>query len=144
MELAFWICAIWVVYAFVGYPLLSILLGRMLNRDIAKGNDYPSVTVVIAAFNEVDHIVDTVNFIRTLAQSQTASKNLQPKMVFLVDHNTKTLSLGYHRTARAFAKCVMTADQVPFDKKMTVKLRGLIHTDVKNFVPEFQRQKNIF
>lgn len=60
MELAFWTCAFWVVYAFIGYPLLTALLGRLLNRSVSKGTELPTVTVVIAAYNEAQHIVATV------------------------------------------------------------------------------------
>ena len=60
MELAFWICTVWIGYVFVGYPLLSGVLAMILNRRVLTANDVPSVTVVIAAYNEADHIVETV------------------------------------------------------------------------------------
>jgi cellulose synthase/poly-beta-1,6-N-acetylglucosamine synthase-like glycosyltransferase len=60
MEVAFWVCVVWVVYAFVGYPLGVFLLARFVRRGVGKADATPSVTVLIAAYNEVRHIVATV------------------------------------------------------------------------------------
>lgn len=60
MEVLFWICVVWVLYAFVGYPLGVFLLARFVRREVARADTTPTVTVVIAAFNEVRHIVATV------------------------------------------------------------------------------------
>ena len=60
MEWTFWICALWVLYAFVGYPVGVFLLARLVNRSVGKEGITPSVTVVIAAYNEVRNIVATV------------------------------------------------------------------------------------
>ena len=61
MELAFWLCFFWVFYAFAGYPLVVFLLARVIHRPVTKKEIFPRVTVIIAAYNEAQHIVKTVN-----------------------------------------------------------------------------------
>lgn len=60
MEIVFWVSAIWVLYAVVGYPLGVVALSRLVRRDVAKTDITPDVTVVIAAYNESRHIVATL------------------------------------------------------------------------------------
>jgi len=47
----FWISAILIVYIYVGYPLLLKLLPKR-PLHYAEGEDWPSITVLIPAFNE--------------------------------------------------------------------------------------------
>ncbi len=52
-----------VVYVYAGYPLLANLLGRILHHGVNSaeaGSFTPTVTVVIAAYNEAAHIEETV------------------------------------------------------------------------------------
>jgi cellulose synthase/poly-beta-1,6-N-acetylglucosamine synthase-like glycosyltransferase len=56
MTIVFWGLAALVAYAYVGYPLMAALAGRVLNRRVAKDSVTPRVSVVIAAFNEADEI----------------------------------------------------------------------------------------
>ena len=72
MELAFWLCVFWVFYAFAGYPLVVFLLARVINRPVCKKEIFPRVTVIIAAYNEAQHIVETVN--NKLAQDYPADR----------------------------------------------------------------------
>ena len=63
------------VYIYVGYPLLARWLGRVLDRRVrsaAPGEYLPSVTVLIAAFNEAYHIEQTVR--NKLEQNYPADK----------------------------------------------------------------------
>ena len=63
------------VYIYVGYPLLAQWLGRVLDRRVrstAPGEFLPSVTVLIAAFNEARHIEQTVR--NKLEQDYPADK----------------------------------------------------------------------
>lgn len=60
MEWFFWISVLWVLYAFAGYPAIVALLAPVLRRHIRKDDILPTVTVVIAAYNEARHIVATV------------------------------------------------------------------------------------
>ena len=59
----FWLCLLGLVYVYAGYPLSAWLLGGLLNRRVqaaAPGAHRPTVTVLIAAFNEARHIEATV------------------------------------------------------------------------------------
>jgi len=52
MEILFWICAGAMAYVYVGYPLLLFLVSRVVQRRVAKAPITPTVTMVIAAYNE--------------------------------------------------------------------------------------------
>ncbi len=59
----FWLSLLGLVYVYAGYPLLAWLVGAVLDRRIqgaAPGAHRPTVTVLIAAFNEARHIEATV------------------------------------------------------------------------------------
>ena len=56
----FWLCVSWIVYVFLGYPVLAFFLGRLIRRPVQKSDVFPSVTIVIAAYNEANHIEATV------------------------------------------------------------------------------------
>lgn len=47
-------------YIYVGYPLLILLLGRMFGRDVVRDDRCPTVTVIIAAYNEEKHVADKI------------------------------------------------------------------------------------
>lgn len=52
MEVIFWLSVAAIGYAYVGYPLLLVLLSRLRPRPVKSGHWTPSVTVIIAAYNE--------------------------------------------------------------------------------------------
>ncbi|MBE0564622.1 MAG: glycosyltransferase family 2 protein [Krumholzibacteria bacterium] len=59
----FWVCIALLVYVYVGYPLLARLLGGARGRGVraaVPGEFQPTVTVVIAAYNEAPCIEATV------------------------------------------------------------------------------------
>lgn len=63
MIVIFWVSIALLVYVYAGYPLLARLLGGVVNRRVhaaAPGQHLPTVTVMIAAFNEARHIEATV------------------------------------------------------------------------------------
>ncbi|HEX6637456.1 MAG TPA: glycosyltransferase family 2 protein [Steroidobacteraceae bacterium] len=61
MTYVFFACALIGLYPFVIYPVLAIVLGAWLRRDVAKdAASLPRVTVVTAAYNEAAHIEATV------------------------------------------------------------------------------------
>lgn len=60
MESLFWTSAALVVYIYVGYPILVMLLARLLGRSVRRAPNCPSVTVLIAARNEAACIRETV------------------------------------------------------------------------------------
>ncbi len=56
-------CLLMLAYVYAGYPLLARLLGGLVRRRVwsaAPGAHQPTVTVMIAAFNEAAHIAATV------------------------------------------------------------------------------------
>ena len=52
MEAIFWLSVAAIGYAYIGYPLLLLLLSRIRPKPVKSGHWTPSVTVVIAAYNE--------------------------------------------------------------------------------------------
>jgi len=49
-----------VVFEYAGYPILLFVLGLVRRRPVHKKTIYPSVTVIIAAHNEAEHIRATI------------------------------------------------------------------------------------
>jgi len=60
MTLLFWGCAAYVVYAYVGFPLLTILRGRFRPRPYRRAEIEPSVSLLVAAYNEAGVIEDRI------------------------------------------------------------------------------------
>ncbi len=56
----FWTALLGIFYVYAGYPLAVFLLGRWKSKPVSKEDVTPSVTVLIAAFNEEAHIQATV------------------------------------------------------------------------------------
>ena len=52
MEAIFWLSVAAIGYAYVGYPLLLLLLSRIAPKPVKSSHWTPSVTVIIAAYNE--------------------------------------------------------------------------------------------
>jgi len=52
VEAIFWLSVAAIGYAYVGYPLLLLLLSRIRPKPVKSGHWTPSVTVIIAAYNE--------------------------------------------------------------------------------------------
>jgi cellulose synthase/poly-beta-1,6-N-acetylglucosamine synthase-like glycosyltransferase len=52
IEFTFWSAALLILYALIGYPLLTLLLGQIVRREVAKSAVTPRVTLIIAAYNE--------------------------------------------------------------------------------------------
>jgi cellulose synthase/poly-beta-1,6-N-acetylglucosamine synthase-like glycosyltransferase len=55
-SIAFWSSAGLVGYTYLGYPLAAHLLSRVRPREVRPGPIEPTVSVVLAAFNEQQHI----------------------------------------------------------------------------------------
>lgn len=53
----FWGAVGTVLYTYVGFPILLVLRGLLLRRDIQRGTDLPNVSLIVVAFNEADYIV---------------------------------------------------------------------------------------
>jgi cellulose synthase/poly-beta-1,6-N-acetylglucosamine synthase-like glycosyltransferase len=59
----FWFCVVMLVYVYAGYPLLARLLGGLVRQRVwsaEPGEHLTTVTVLIAAYNEAEHIEATV------------------------------------------------------------------------------------
>jgi cellulose synthase/poly-beta-1,6-N-acetylglucosamine synthase-like glycosyltransferase len=56
----FWGSAAWILYVYAGYPLVLALIGMVYRRPVRREPITPTVTIVIAAYNEQAHIADTV------------------------------------------------------------------------------------
>ncbi len=52
MEAIFWLSVAAIGYAYVGYPLLLLVLSRLRPKPVKSGHWTPTVTVIIAAYNE--------------------------------------------------------------------------------------------
>ncbi|MFN7964268.1 MAG: glycosyltransferase family 2 protein [Acidobacteriota bacterium] len=60
MSVVLWVSLALIVYIYAGYPLAAAVLGRLIPRRVASGPYEPTVTIVIAAFNEADVIASTL------------------------------------------------------------------------------------
>lgn len=56
MQTLFWTAIGFVCYAYVGYPLLLMLMGLVRNRPVQKGPFLPKVSFIITAYNEEKRI----------------------------------------------------------------------------------------
>jgi len=70
MTIVFWASAIFIVYAYVGYPCALAALARVRRRTVAKARITPRVSFIIAARNEERRIEDKIE--NTLAQDYPA------------------------------------------------------------------------
>ena len=52
MEAIFWLSLAAIGYAYVGYPILLIVLSKLRPKPVKSGHWTPTVTVIIAAYNE--------------------------------------------------------------------------------------------
>ncbi len=59
-EAVFWVCAAIIVYVYAGYPALMAVLARWFVRPVRKGPVQPTVSLLIAAYNEARVIGDKV------------------------------------------------------------------------------------
>jgi cellulose synthase/poly-beta-1,6-N-acetylglucosamine synthase-like glycosyltransferase len=60
-EILFWTSALALLYLFLGYPLLLLVLGRIIQRPpIVKGAIRPQVTLIISAYNEEEVIEEKI------------------------------------------------------------------------------------
>ena len=62
----FWGCGALILYTYVGFPLILILRGLLFSRPIKAGNDTPTVSLIIAAYNEELFITERLKNISTI------------------------------------------------------------------------------
>jgi cellulose synthase/poly-beta-1,6-N-acetylglucosamine synthase-like glycosyltransferase len=56
VQIVFWLATGFVCYAYLGYPLLLMLIGAVRNRPVEKGPYRPTVSFIITAYNEEKRI----------------------------------------------------------------------------------------
>lgn len=54
----FWASAGWVAHTYAGFPILVAFRGLLRHRPLASGESLPSITVVVAAYNESATIIE--------------------------------------------------------------------------------------
>lgn len=52
MSVLFWLAVLFIIYTYLGYPLLVFLLSRLKPASIPRVEELPPVTLLIAAYNE--------------------------------------------------------------------------------------------
>lgn len=65
-EILLWTALALLAYIYVGYPALAIAIARLWPRAIVKAERFPTVTVVIAAYNEEKHIEQKIRSVLDL------------------------------------------------------------------------------
>ncbi len=58
LQFIFWLCVPLILYTFFGYPLLIGLAARFFPCPNRQGDELPSVTLLIAAYNEADVLAE--------------------------------------------------------------------------------------
>ena len=56
MQATFWVSIGFICYAYLGYPLLLMLIGVVRNRPVEKKPCWPKVSFIITAYNEENRI----------------------------------------------------------------------------------------
>ncbi|GAB6909997.1 Glycosyltransferase, CESA-like subfamily [Desulfosarcina cetonica] len=56
----FWFSVFMVFYVYLGYPIVVMLISLILNKKVDKKPIEPSVTILISAYNEAEHITQTI------------------------------------------------------------------------------------
>ena len=52
MQIFFWIILILIFYVYIGYPISIFLLSKIIYKKVNKSEYYPTVSLIIAAYNE--------------------------------------------------------------------------------------------
>ena len=60
MQIVFWTSIFFILYAYLGYPLLLMFLSLFKNRPINKGHITPTVSFIITAYNEALQIREKI------------------------------------------------------------------------------------
>lgn len=60
LEFVLWAAVAILAYIYAGYPLLALLLGKLFGRPVEQGNWFPSITLIITAYNEEKQIREKI------------------------------------------------------------------------------------
>ena len=69
MEFIFWISLLFVVYTYLGYPLIIVIWSKLFPKPVhlnMESFDWPSVTMIIVAYNEEKNIMRKIENCREL------------------------------------------------------------------------------
>lgn len=66
LEELLWGSIAMLAYIYAGYPFLALVLARWFPRSVAQGPDLPTVTAIVTAYNEQQHIEAKLRNILTL------------------------------------------------------------------------------
>ncbi len=72
LEIIFWIAVVAIAYTYAGYPLLLMLLSRFRGKPVLRRDLTPTVSVIIAAYNEERDLAEKLE--NTLALDYPKSK----------------------------------------------------------------------
>jgi cellulose synthase/poly-beta-1,6-N-acetylglucosamine synthase-like glycosyltransferase len=59
-EFIFWLSLVLIGYVYLGYPAIVIILAKIRKQEINKTKYFPSVTIIISAYNEEKNIEETL------------------------------------------------------------------------------------
>jgi cellulose synthase/poly-beta-1,6-N-acetylglucosamine synthase-like glycosyltransferase len=68
-QVLFWLCSCVIVYVYAGYPILIQCLARIMGKNVARSPIQPTVTIVIAAYNEAAGIRAKLDNVSSLEYS---------------------------------------------------------------------------
>lgn len=60
MTFLFFLSVAAIIYVYIGYPVCAYLLALLLRKDVQKGEHQPFISILIAAYNEEEHIAATI------------------------------------------------------------------------------------
>ncbi len=91
----------------------------------------------------LDGVVDGVDLLPDALQVEAALHDLDPQMVFLVDHEAEFLGLVDGHGPAALALGLLAADEVPLDQQLAIDAFQFIDGDIEQVGPEFVREKRL-
>lgn len=148
MEVLFWLCAGAMAYVYVGYPLLLFLVSRVVQRRVAKAPITPTVTMVIAAYNEeraiakklenslaLDYPADRLDILVASDGSNDGTNRIareyaarHPGRVTLLDLPRGGKTVGQNRAAE-----IARGEILVFSDATTMYDRGAVRAMVANY-----------
>jgi biofilm PGA synthesis N-glycosyltransferase PgaC len=114
-EVLFWLSAAVPFYAYLGYPAVLLFMGAVFKRPVRKQAFEPSVTLLIPAYNEAEHIAgkirnslqldyptEKIEIViacdgsrdRTVAIAQTLADGVRVRVLSFPDNRGKILTLN--------------------------------------------------
>lgn len=114
----FWLSAICIAYTYLGYGVLIALLARWRGRPVAKAEITPSVTVLVAAYNEQSCIAEKIentlaldypSDLLELAVVADGSTDRTPEIVFAASERDPRVHLLFEAERRGKSAALIRA-----------------------------------